>query len=86
MLKMRLFYHMFPPPFKGDFLDLLTIFYELVKSRHSGEACAGLDPVTGVQSLSKSLNRLDSGFRRNYRKRGLQLFTNPSYLIWERDD
>jgi hypothetical protein len=27
-------------------------------SRHSGEACAGLDPVAGVQKL---LKKLDSG-------------------------
>ena len=41
---------------------------ELVKSRHSSEACAGLDPVTGVQTTCNHLKRLDSGFRRNDKK------------------
>ena len=41
---------------------------KLVKSRHSGEACAGLDPVTGVQTTCNHLKRLDSGFRRNDKK------------------
>ena len=44
------------------------LFDELVKSRHSGEACAGLDPVTGVQTICNHLKRLDSGFRRNDKK------------------
>ena len=38
---------------------------EIVKSlnfRHSGEACAGLDPVAGVHI---HLKQLDSGVRRN---------------------
>ncbi len=59
-----------------EYVDLLVD--ELVKSRHSGEACAGLDPVTGVQDLRKSLDRLDSGFHRNDRKRGFRLFTKLS--------
>ena len=41
---------------------------ELGKSRHSGEACAGLDPVTGVQTICNHLERLDSGFCRNDKK------------------
>ncbi len=38
-----------------------------VKSRHSGEACAGFDPVTGVQTLCNWLKRLDSPINRNLR-------------------
>ncbi len=70
---------------------IFFIFDGFVKSRHSGEACAGLDPVTGVQSLRQFLNILDSGFRlprqcastagRNDRKMGFRLFTKLSSLI-----
>ena len=35
-------------------------------TRHSGEACAGLDPVAGVQNIKAPL---DSGFRRNDKMR-----------------
>ena len=36
------------------------MYDELINSIHSGEICAGLNPVTGIQSLRKSLIRLDS--------------------------
>ena len=33
-----------------------TLIIKSLNSRHSGEACAGLDPVAGVQELSKFLD------------------------------
>ena len=45
-----------------------------VKSRHPGEACAGLDPVTGVQKDFNSTILLDSDFRRNDGKRAFSTF------------
>ena len=46
-----------------------TKFDEFVKSRHSGEPRIRSGAGTGVQVFSKSINKLDSGFRRNDAKR-----------------
>ena len=53
------------PSVRSIVLGWLIKVDAFVKSRHSGEPRIGSGAGTGVQLFCKSVNKLDSGFRRN---------------------